>query len=122
MWGLKYEAKNNQGVIIEGFEISRKSLIEYYQPRGASIYCLGTLDVTPDYYAANIRKNIKLDRWPANLSDKELLEFAKNELIASRELKEFSHNNNLPFYNTALNTRATYENIRDDVIERLRKK
>ncbi len=112
---MVYEARERYGYVLEGFEISHEAIKKYFINDSTLIYALGTLDIDASDFAKNIKDNDTKYDWTYGMNDKELLEFAKGELKASKILQQFCIDNNIPFYNTANNRDIVLNQILDDI-------
>ncbi len=118
-WGEKHQTRGEYGVIIEGFEISRKAIEQYYLNSDTLVYALGLQNISAEKFMANLRKNDKKDYdWTYDLNDKELLKFAKERLQASKDLFAYCQQMGIPFYNTANNREEVFGFIIEDVRKR----
>lgn len=112
---MTYEAKTEFGYVLEGFEISLDAINKYYNRNEFLIYALGTLNITPEEFAMNILKYDTERDWTFGMNYKDLLIFARNEIEASKRLREVCSKNNIDFYDTAQNRELVLEQILQNV-------
>lgn len=122
MCRMTYEAHNQYGMVMEGFEIPISAIMKYYLNDECLVYCLGTLNITPEEFAENIKKLDKPYDWTYSMNDKDLLEFAKNEIIASEKLIQLCHQYHIPFFNTAIERDDVFNDVIKDVQKKYKKK
>ncbi len=122
-WGEKHQSRGNYGVIVEGFEISRKAIEKYYLNSDTLVYALGLKNISAEKLVEGIRENdVNGFDWTYDLSEKELLKFAKERLAASKNLYNYCERMGIPYYNTANNREEVFETIVADVARKYRKK
>jgi hypothetical protein len=107
----------NINYVIEGSYFNFDKIIEL-QEKFIVVILLSELDSPKDYYDM-LKEFDKPHDWTYNLSDEELYKYCENLYSHNKYLLSKCNENNIAYYNTAINREDVFEKILNDIKENL---
>lgn len=112
---MKLEAKGKYGYILEGLELSLKTIEKYFLNDKNIIYGLDLEDISIDCFAEKMKQNDTKYDWTYHCDKEELKQIAKEYIELTPTFKKFCNKKNIPFYNTASNREEIFNKIIQDI-------